>query len=62
MLHPPNAPPAEGEVPESVDTANAIGIRVRPASLSKCPRCWTFTREEHDDLCARCDDAVRGHK
>ncbi|KAF9254893.1 isoleucyl-tRNA synthetase [Marasmius fiardii PR-910] len=32
-----------------------IGIRIRPASLSKCPRCWTFTREEGKDLCPRCE-------
>ena len=60
-LYPSSASPSEGEVPESVDIpANAVGLRVRPASLSKCPRCWTFTREEQADLCARCDDAVRG--
>ncbi|KAF9787854.1 tRNA synthetases class I-domain-containing protein [Thelephora terrestris] len=58
-LHPPSGCPSEGEVPKSVDIpADAIGIRVRPALLSKCPRCWTFTREEHADLCARCDVAV----
>lgn len=60
-FHPHDLSPSE--VPESADIpADAIGIRVRPASLSKCPRCWTFTREEHDDLCVRCDDAVHGHK
>ncbi|KAL1943823.1 hypothetical protein VTO73DRAFT_3641 [Trametes versicolor] len=35
-----------------------IEIVVRPAALHKCPRCWTFTRHEHDDLCKRCADVV----
>ncbi|KAG7091901.1 hypothetical protein E1B28_008299 [Marasmius oreades] len=35
-----------------------IGIRVRPASLSKCPRCWTFTREADKDLCPRCESVL----
>ncbi|KAF9652680.1 isoleucyl-tRNA synthetase [Thelephora ganbajun] len=62
-LHPPSTSPSQSEAPVSVDIpANAIGIRVRSALLSKCPRCWTFTRKEHTDLCARCDDAVRGSK
>ncbi|KIK95549.1 hypothetical protein PAXRUDRAFT_140435 [Paxillus rubicundulus Ve08.2h10] len=34
-------------------------VRVEPASLHKCPRCWTFTRPEEDELCARCTDVVR---
>jgi isoleucyl-tRNA synthetase len=36
-----------------------LAIRIRPASSSKCPRCWTYTREEEHDLCARCEDLVR---
>ncbi|KAG1738733.1 tRNA synthetases class I-domain-containing protein [Suillus lakei] len=36
-----------------------LSIRVRPASSSKCPRCWTYTREEEHDLCPRCEDVVR---
>ncbi|KAI0065258.1 isoleucyl-tRNA synthetase [Artomyces pyxidatus] len=35
-----------------------IGIRVRPATLGKCPRCWTFTRAEEDALCKRCTKVV----
>ncbi|KAH9849619.1 isoleucyl-tRNA synthetase [Lenzites betulinus] len=35
-----------------------IDINVRPAALHKCPRCWTYTRPEHDDLCKRCTDVV----
>ncbi|KAF9226386.1 isoleucyl-tRNA synthetase [Gyrodon lividus] len=34
-------------------------VRVEPASLSKCPRCWTFTRPEEEELCARCAAVVR---
>ncbi|KAF8838923.1 isoleucyl-tRNA synthetase [Paxillus ammoniavirescens] len=34
-------------------------VRVEPALLHKCPRCWTFTRPEEDELCARCTDVVR---
>jgi isoleucyl-tRNA synthetase len=29
-------------------------VRARPATLAKCPRCWTFTRLHKDALCARC--------
>ncbi|KAI0646563.1 isoleucyl-tRNA synthetase [Trametes meyenii] len=36
-----------------------IELIVRPAALQKCPRCWTFTRHEHDELCKRCADVVR---
>ncbi|KAF5383170.1 hypothetical protein D9615_005042 [Tricholomella constricta] len=35
-----------------------VAIRVRPATLHKCPRCWTFTREPEDTLCPRCTDVV----
>ncbi|KAI9432988.1 tRNA synthetases class I-domain-containing protein [Lactarius indigo] len=31
-----------------------IGIRVRPAALAKCPRCWSFTRSNEEVLCPRC--------
>jgi isoleucyl-tRNA synthetase len=62
-LNPPRVCPSEGEMPESTDTpTGVIVVRVRPALLSKCPRCWTFAREEHADLCPRCDDAVRALK
>ncbi|KAF9239290.1 tRNA synthetases class I-domain-containing protein [Melanogaster broomeanus] len=36
-----------------------LAIRVENASMCKCPRCWTFTRPEEDELCARCTDVVR---
>ncbi|KAH9077901.1 tRNA synthetases class I-domain-containing protein [Lactarius deliciosus] len=36
------------------DSDEHIGIRVRPAILAKCPRCWAYTRPNEDDLCLRC--------
>ncbi|KAG2367252.1 hypothetical protein BDR07DRAFT_1373056 [Suillus spraguei] len=41
------------------DSDLELAIRVRPASLVKCPRCWTYPREEEHDLCPRCEDVVR---
>ncbi|KAG0707905.1 tRNA synthetases class I-domain-containing protein [Suillus ampliporus] len=41
------------------DSDLELAIRVRPASSSKCPRCWTYTREEEHGLCPRCEDVVR---
>jgi len=35
-----------------------IIVRVRPATRHKCPRCWTFTREEEKDLCQRCKEVI----
>ncbi|KAI9460791.1 tRNA synthetases class I-domain-containing protein [Boletus coccyginus] len=35
-----------------------LGLHIRPASLHKCPRCWTYTRHETDDLCLRCADVT----
>ncbi|KAH6900891.1 isoleucyl-tRNA synthetase [Coprinopsis sp. MPI-PUGE-AT-0042] len=37
-----------------------LAIRVRPASLQKCPRCWTYTRPSDETLCNRCTSAI-GH-
>ncbi|RDB30371.1 Isoleucine--tRNA ligase [Hypsizygus marmoreus] len=36
-----------------------LAIHVRPATLHKCPRCWTFTRPIDDTLCPRCTDVVK---
>ncbi|GLB39107.1 putative class-I aminoacyl-tRNA synthetase family protein [Lyophyllum shimeji] len=33
-------------------------IRVSPAKLHKCPRCWTYTRPAEDTLCRRCSEVV----
>ncbi|KAJ4468812.1 tRNA synthetases class I-domain-containing protein [Lentinula aciculospora] len=38
---------------------DALGIRVRAASLDKCPRCWTFSRQPDEDTCTRCADVLR---
>lgn len=35
-----------------------IGVRVRPAMLAKCPRCWTYARPHRDVLCTRCTDVL----
>jgi len=35
-----------------------IAVRVRPATLAKCPRCWTYTRPHRDVLCSRCRDVL----
>ncbi|KAI6099470.1 tRNA synthetases class I-domain-containing protein [Pisolithus croceorrhizus] len=45
------------KVPGSPDAE--ITILVTPATLSKCPRCWTYTRPEHKELCSRCQDVVK---
>ncbi|KAL1744261.1 tRNA synthetases class I-domain-containing protein [Schizophyllum fasciatum] len=33
-------------------------VRVRPAALSKCPRCWNYSRPADAILCDRCEDVV----
>ncbi|KAL4073583.1 tRNA synthetases class I-domain-containing protein [Scleroderma citrinum] len=43
-------------IPGSSDAE--LGIRVEPATLSKCPRCWTYMRPEHEELCSRCQQVV----
>ncbi|VDC07472.1 unnamed protein product [Peniophora sp. CBMAI 1063] len=35
-----------------------VGLRLRPARRDKCPRCWTFTREEDERLCRRCEGVL----
>ncbi|KII91192.1 hypothetical protein PLICRDRAFT_37894 [Plicaturopsis crispa FD-325 SS-3] len=35
-----------------------LGIRVRPSTLAKCPRCWTYSRPPQDVLCGRCATVV----
>lgn len=41
------------------DSDLELAIRIRPASSSKCPRCWTYSREEEHELCPRCEDVVQ---
>ncbi|KAI5380535.1 hypothetical protein J4E82_000492 [Alternaria postmessia] len=33
-------------------------VLVHPPSREKCPRCWRFVKEEHEDVCGRCGDVV----
>ncbi|KAK7462821.1 isoleucine-tRNA ligase [Stygiomarasmius scandens] len=40
-------------------TDSTLGIRVRPATLEKCPRCWTFTRVESESVCGRCRGVLK---
>lgn len=43
-----------------IDTlALDVTIRIVPASKSKCPRCWTFAREEQDEVCGRCSVVLK---
>ncbi|KAJ6571758.1 tRNA synthetases class I-domain-containing protein [Mycena capillaripes] len=36
-----------------------LSIRIRPAQLEKCSRCWTFTRLPSEPLCPRCTSVVQ---
>ncbi|KAI6006964.1 tRNA synthetases class I-domain-containing protein [Pisolithus albus] len=45
------------KIPGSPDAD--LTILVKPATLSKCPRCWTYTRPDHKELCPRCEDVVK---
>ncbi|KAF8918283.1 tRNA synthetases class I-domain-containing protein [Mucidula mucida] len=42
------------------DCDESVGLRVRPSERMKCPRCWTYTREEAHDVCERCEDTLGG--
>jgi isoleucyl-tRNA synthetase len=33
-------------------------VLVHPPSREKCPRCWRFVKEEHEEVCGRCGDVV----
>ncbi|KAJ7755391.1 tRNA synthetases class I-domain-containing protein [Mycena maculata] len=35
-----------------------LSIRIRPAQLEKCSRCWTFTRVPSEPLCPRCTSVI----
>lgn len=52
---------SDGQEPE--DLLNKLEedgyvIYVAPALGEKCPRCWKFTREESQDICAECSAAI----
>ncbi|KAF9048105.1 isoleucyl-tRNA synthetase [Hymenopellis radicata] len=40
------------------DCDESVGLRVRPSSRLKCPRCWTYTCEEARDVCERCEETL----
>ncbi|KAJ7145346.1 tRNA synthetases class I-domain-containing protein [Mycena crocata] len=46
---------SEMSIPSSEED---LTIRIRPAQLEKCSRCWTFTRPSSDPLCPRCASVV----
>jgi hypothetical protein len=47
----------EGSFDNSLDSSDFLAVRIRPAELHKCPRCWTYTSETAETLCGRCADA-----
>ncbi|KAL5465512.1 hypothetical protein PMIN06_000666 [Paraphaeosphaeria minitans] len=34
-------------------------VAVYPAPAEKCPRCWRYQKEEHNELCGRCEEVIR---
>lgn len=39
-------------------TEEYMRLCIKPARLLKCPRCWSYTREETDRVCVRCESAL----
>ncbi|KAK1911072.1 hypothetical protein P3342_011674 [Pyrenophora teres f. teres] len=39
-------------------TPHKAQVVVHPPSSEKCPRCWRWVREEHEEVCGRCASAV----
>ena len=39
-------------------TTPLLTVRVRPAPLNKCPRCWRYHAPAPDTLCHRCKQVV----
>ncbi|RMZ72892.1 isoleucyl-trna synthetase [Pyrenophora seminiperda CCB06] len=39
-------------------TLHNARVVVHPPSSEKCPRCWRWVRQESEDVCGRCHDAV----
>ncbi|KAK0543495.1 isoleucine-tRNA ligase [Tilletia horrida] len=35
-----------------------VTVRLRSALAHKCPRCWTWRRQEHEEVCGRCTQAL----
>ena len=55
MVAPPSPHRSKGHL---LGSDEHIGVRIRPATLAKCPRCWTYTRPHRDVLCTRCSDVL----
>ncbi|KAG9052648.1 isoleucine-tRNA ligase [Serendipita sp. 407] len=49
---------AFSELLQIPDTEEYMRICVRPAARFKCPRCWSYTKEEEQHVCGRCKDAL----
>lgn len=47
---------------QELDGVNAKGlVTIRPPQEAKCPRCWRYIAPAEDELCGRCEDAVKEH-
>ncbi|EDR09531.1 uncharacterized protein LACBIDRAFT_318681 [Laccaria bicolor S238N-H82] len=42
-----------------LDEDARLHLHVRSPILQKCPRCWTYTRQEEQNLCKRCKKVLR---
>ncbi|KAJ7839606.1 tRNA synthetases class I-domain-containing protein [Mycena olivaceomarginata] len=49
----------EGSLAAIPSSDEDLTIRVRPAQLEKCSRCWIFTRVPSEPLCPRCTSVVQ---
>lgn len=47
------------EAVDMPDSEEHLTVRVRPATQGKCPRCWTFTRPDEQDVCSRCSVVLK---
>ncbi|PVG04524.1 isoleucyl-tRNA synthetase [Serendipita vermifera] len=46
------------EVVSVSDEGDDIRVCIRPATRSKCPRCWAYTKEEGRQACGRCESVI----
>lgn len=54
----PDGHQSQGIAIPGTHTDDTLVVRVRPSTRAKCPRCWTYTRPEENELCDRCTDAL----
>lgn len=45
-------------VVSSIEKGDCDDLVVKPSSLHKCPRCWKYSAQEENCLCARCQSVV----